>query len=164
MAKTSAQITHAPSPARDRYGLRNPLFDEETLKRADDVLAELSSSFSEWLDKEVANVQAARLAAQASGWSNELLDTLAGAAHDLKGVGSTYGYPITTDLSALLCRILECDEGKLCAQRDPDLICAHVDAIRAAVRQGVKSRSEPIGKALYEALEAKVEALNLPRL
>jgi hypothetical protein len=158
-----AKITQAPSPARERYGLRQPLFNEETLKRADEALQELAGSFAEWLDQEVAHLQQTRIAAQAAGWSWEALELVACAAHDLKGVGSTYGFPLVTDIAASLCRMVECDEGKAAAQTEPGLVCAHVDAVRAVVRQGVTSRAEPLGKALLEALEARVDALGLPR-
>jgi hypothetical protein len=164
MLKSNAQILHAPSPARERYGLKDPLFSEEALQRADDVLQEMSAELAEWLDMEVARLQEARLSAQDADWGPDGLEHLACVAHDVKGVGATYGYPLVTEIAASLCRVLECAEGRAATQRDAGLVCAHVDAVRAVVRQGVTSRTAPIGKALISALETRVAALGLPQM
>lgn len=141
--------------------LRRPLFDEATLVKADDTLTALGQSMAPWLEADLERLQATRLYAEAASWSFEALDALMGAAHDLKGMGGTYGFPIVTRLAASLCKLIETEAGKALAQKDPALVCAHVDALRAAVRDGVQDTQHPVGRALVSALEEHVERLGV---
>jgi chemotaxis protein histidine kinase CheA len=147
----------APRTAR----LGKPVFDDSALTRADDAMKAMSGAFGEWLDADMAKLQAARLDAEHAAWSNQALDTLFAAAHDVKGMGATYGYPLATQLAASLCRLIETDAGKAAARQLPALVCAHVDALRAIVRDGVKSSGDPMGRALLQALEQQVDALGV---
>ncbi len=141
--------------------LAQPIFDEEAIARADKTLEAMSGSFEQWLDADVRNLQAARTAAEGANWSVTSLASLFATAHDLKGMGATYGYPIVTQIAASLCRLIETDAGKQAAAAHPALVCAHVDAIRAALRDGMKSDEHPVGKALLQALDAQVAALGV---
>lgn len=141
--------------------LKPPIFDEGALARADEALREMSGSFGAWLDKEVARLQDARIAAVAANWSDEAQETLLFAAHDLKGLGATYEFPIVTQIAASLCRLLDTPEGKATVRASPALAAAHVDAVRATVRDGVKTDTHRVGAALLRALEEQVAALGV---
>jgi hypothetical protein len=60
-----------------------------------------------------------------------------------------------------LCRLIETSAGKALAQRDPSLARTHIDALRAAVRDGINSADHPVGKAVLHALETGVAALGV---
>jgi chemotaxis protein histidine kinase CheA len=137
------------------------LFDEAAVARAEQALRSLSSNFQGWLEDEVAKVQAARLAAADGAWSDETLEALLSAAHDVKGLGATYEYPIATRIAASLCRLLETPEGKRAARAAPRLVHAHVDAMRAAARDQIKTAEDPIGRELVRVLEQQVDALGV---
>jgi hypothetical protein len=101
------------------------------------------------------------LAAEEGSWSDAGLEVVFTAAHDVKGMGATYGYPLATQLAASLCRLIETDAGKAAARQTPALVTAHVDALRAVLRDGITSTAHPIGRALVTALEQRVEALGV---
>ncbi|NWG53765.1 MAG: Hpt domain-containing protein [Hydrogenophilaceae bacterium] len=140
---------------------RQPVFDDDDVARAEAALRALGASFQDWIADEVAKVHAAREDAQRAGWSHEGLTALYEAAHDAKGLGATYDYPFVTRLAASLCRLIETPEGKAAACAAPALIHAHVDAMRAAVRDRVRTDEPPAARALIEALEARVRALGV---
>ncbi|MES1156172.1 MAG: Hpt domain-containing protein [Alphaproteobacteria bacterium] len=148
--------------APPRLALKPPVFDEEAVARADQALQAMSGSFRQWLDQEVGRLQSARMIAAELGWTDEGLDPVLMAAHDLKGMGATYDYPLITQIAGSLCKLIDSEEGKAAARAAPALVCAHIDAIRAAARDGVKTDSHPVGQALLRALEAQVGALGLP--
>lgn len=141
--------------------LDKPVFDADAVARADETLKSMSGSFGEWLQADMEKLQAARLAAEADNWSLETLEGLFAAAHDLKGMGATYGYPLATQLAGSLCRLIATDAGKAAAQAQPALVTAHVDALRAAVRDGITSSADPIGRALVRALQNHVDSLGV---
>ena len=53
------------------------------------------------------------------------------------------------------------DAGKALAERDPTLARAHIDALRASVRDGIRSTDHPVGRAVLRALEARVAELGV---
>ena len=77
------------------------------------------------------------------------------SAHDLKGLGTTYQFPIITRLAASLCRLI--DEPARRAKAPLLIIDAHIDAIKAAVRANIRDDTHPVGKTLAEELEANVK-------
>lgn len=161
MSKPAAEMIHPRDTGLRTLDLKKPLFDEETLVRADHALQELSADMRTWLRADIQRLQAARLAAEQDGWSIPALDVLFSVAHDIKGVGATYGSPLSTKLAASLCRAIETDAGKAAARRDPSLVRAHVDALRAAVRERAQLTTQTIGFAVLRELEAHVEALGV---
>lgn len=144
-----------------RRVLQQPVFDTSALRRADDAMKAMGTSFEQWLDDDVRKLQIARVAAENADWSDGALEALFAAAHDLKGMGGAYGYPLATQLAASLCRLIETDAGKAASRGNPGLVLAHVDALRAAVRDRIATADHPVGKALINALEAEVEQLGV---
>lgn len=161
MAERSAQMIDPRSAGLRGLELKRPLFDADAIIRADNTLKAIGGSMIEWLDADIERLQQARLAADAAAWSRHSIDPIFNAAHDLKGMGATYGFPIVTQLAASLCRLVETDAGKTEAMRDPALTCAHIDALRAVVRDDVRDTKHVIGAALLRALEQKVESLGV---
>lgn len=141
--------------------LQRPVFDTSAVKRANDAMKAMGGSFEQWLDQDIRHLQIARLAAENAAWSDGALGALYAAAHDLKGMGGSYGYPLVTEIAASLCRLIETDAGKEAARASPALVKAHVDALRAAVRDRIASSDHPIGRALIMALETEVEHLGV---
>jgi len=159
MTKAKAQFIDPRTTGR--ISLHRPLFDHAATKRADEALSAMSGSFEQWLDDDVRRLQIARVAAQNSGWSTGALDALFGVAHDLKGMGGSYGFPLVTDIAASLCRLIETDAGKAAAAANAQLVSAHVDALRAAVRDRIATAEHPVGRALISALQTEVDHLGV---
>lgn len=141
--------------------LNKPIFDAHALARADETLKSMADEFVQWLDADIARLQSARQNAEAAQWTAASLGALMSVAHDLKGLGGTYGYPLVSDLAASLCRLIETDAGKAAARAQPGLVSAHVDALRAVVRDRIQTREHPIGSAIVNALDAQVAALGV---
>jgi len=159
--KPTAQMIDPREAGLRGLELKKPLFDEDAIARADNTLKAMSGSMEHWLEADVERLQAARMSAERADWTVRSLDTINIAAHDLKGMGATYGFPLATLLAASLCRLIETDAGKLLAQRDPTLVRAHVDALRAAVRDRIRDDKHPIGAALVQTLETQVARLGV---
>lgn len=161
MSGKNARLIDPRSAGLRNLDLPRPIFDEAALARADETLEALSGSMEQWLVADVDRLQQARADAASAHWDNASLEAMFSSAHDLKGMGGTYGFPIITQIAASLCRLIETDSGKAIAQRDPTLVCAHVDALRAAARDKIKDATHPVGRALLQALETHVERLGV---
>ena len=150
---TAAARTPRPRPGP---GEQVPAPPMEAVARAETALRQLADQFAGWLEEEVARLEAARTAADPADADHDGLQELHLRAHDLKGLGGVYGFPLVTRVAAGLCRLLH-DEA---ARRDapPALVDAHVAAVRALVRDGVRDPAHAGGVELCEALEGRVAA------
>ncbi len=126
----------------------------DAIARAEEALKAMSAQFGAWLQDEIVKLDQAQADVRDKGWTSETAEALYFRAHDLKGLGTTYEYPLVTRIAGSLCRLLDKGEARL----DAPLVVvdAHVDAIRAVVRDQVKTDENPTGRVLAESLEAKV--------
>jgi hypothetical protein len=131
-------------------------FDADAIERAEAALKALSVNFQEWMTSEVEKLEVARVHARLDGYSPATLEQLYNVAHDVKGLGATYQYPLATSVAAQLCRLLESSDGRSAARNAPALIDGHVDAIRAILRNDVRTEDDPTVLLLVAALKARV--------
>jgi chemotaxis protein histidine kinase CheA len=135
-----------------RFGALNP----DALAKAEAALKGLSASFGQWLENEVTKLEAARAAIAARGMSSETADQLYIHAHDLKGLGTTYGFPLITRVAGSLCKLM-CDR-EARPHIPVALLDAHLEAIRTIIRDDMRDPEHPAGVALAAGLELQVAA------
>jgi len=148
------QVIPVPNNLRLKVGGRFGAIDPSAIAKAEAALKSLSGNFSQWLSDEVVKLDAARQRVRAEGVSPETMEGLYLRAHDLKGLGTTYEFPLITRIGASLCRLID-DKDKRLTVAMP-LVDAHIDAIKAAVRDDIKTDDHPVGSALIQELERKV--------
>ncbi len=102
----NAAIIQPPNALRSRLGGRLPNIDPSAIAKAEAALKGLSAQFGEWLRDEVAKLDAAHTALKAEGPTQACADAVYSRAHDLKGLGTTYGFPLVTRIAGSLCRLL----------------------------------------------------------
>ena len=150
----SAQVIRPPNTLRLKVGGGFGGIDASAIAKAEEALKAMSAQFAGWLQDEIDKMEAARAAIRAEGWNAKTAEGLYFRAHDLKGLGGTYQYPLVTRLAGSLCRMMDDPAKRMAAPRA--LIDAHVDAIKAVVRDEIQTDDHPIGRALAESLEAGV--------
>lgn len=156
MSQSSAQVTRPPNTLRMKVGSGFGGIDANAIARAEEALKAMSSQFGQWLQDEIDKLDAAQTAIRTEGYTPATAEGLYFRGHDLKGLGSTYQYPLVTRLAASLCKLLDDPAKRMnCPVK---LLDAHIDAIRAVVRDGIQTDDHPTGKVLAEELEAQVRA------
>jgi chemotaxis protein histidine kinase CheA len=138
-------------------GGRLGAIDPAAIAKAEAALKSLAGNFTQWLADEISKLDAARQQVKAEGATSENMENLYLRAHDLKGLGTTYGYQLITRIAGSLCRMID-DRDKR-AQVPMELVDAHIDSIKAAVRDDIKSDDHPVGRLLVEELERRVKAV-----
>ena len=138
-------------------GGRLGAIDPAAIAKAEAALKSLASNFTQWLADEITKLEGARQQVRTVGANVETMENLYLRAHDLKGLGTTYGYQLITRIAGSLCRLIDDKEKR--AQAPLDLVDAHIDAIKAAVRDEIKSDEHPVGRILVEELERRVRAM-----
>lgn len=150
----SVQVIQSPNTLRLKVGGRLGGIDASAIAKAEAALKSLSGNFGEWLADEVAKLEKARERVRTEGVNADTTESLYMRAHDLKGLGATYEFPLVTRIAGSLCRLI--DDPATRQDAPMFLVDAHIDAIKAAVRDGIKTDTHPTGRMLAEALEAQV--------
>ena len=153
---SSAQVIQPPNTLRQKVGGGFGGIDASAIAKAEEALKAMADQFGQWLQDEIVKLDAAQAAIRERGYTAETAEELYFRAHDLKGLGATYQYPLVTRLAASMCKLIDDPVRRLEAPRL--LLDAHVDAIKAVVRDGIQTDDHPLGRVLAEELEAKVAA------
>jgi hypothetical protein len=152
--QNSGQMIQVPNTLRAKVGGRFGAIDPAAIAKAEAALKSLSGNFAQWLNDEVVKLEAARQRVKTEGVNAETMEFLYLRAHDLKGLGTTYEYPLITRIGASLCKLIDDKDKRLTAPMP--LIDGHIDAIKAAVRDEIKTDDHPVGRVLIQELERRV--------
>jgi len=152
----SAQVIRPTNTLRMKVGGGFGGIDANAIAKAEEALKAMSSQFGQWLQDEIVKLEQAQTAIREAGYTPETAEALYYRAHDLKGLGSTYQYPLVTRLAGSLCKLLDDQQKRMAAPLV--LLDAHIDAIRAVVRDQIQTDEHPTGRILAETLEARVSA------
>ncbi len=147
------QVIRPPNPLRAKVGGFGGI-DANAIAKAEAALKAMSAQFGQWLQDEIVKLDQAQADIRAKGYTPETAEALYFRAHDLKGLGATYQYPLVTRIAGSLCRLM--DDGEKRMQAPVAILDAHIDAIRAVVRDEIQTDEHPVGRELAETLEARV--------
>lgn len=151
--QNSSQVAPSSGPGTKAAGGLGAI-DAAAIAKAEAALKNLAGNFSQWLQDEIDKLEAARKDVEARQ-APETMQTLYLRAHDLKGLGTTYGYQLITRIAASLCELI--DEPAKRDRAPMTLVDAHIAAIKAAVRENMTDDRHPVGGALVQELERKVK-------
>ncbi len=139
-----------PNPLR-KVLLRVPESDlDDPVARAEKALAGLSGEFKNWMTIEADRLSSAHDMILRDGFTDDNLEELFRAAHDIKGDAATFGFPAAGVTAESLCRIIEHapDLDKV----PSNLIAHHINAIQAIVRERTKLDTTVMAPALSRQL------------
>ena len=159
--ENSGQLVQPGNALRLKLGGGGRLgaIDPAAIAKAEAALMSLASNFTQWLADEITKLESARANIKTNGMTVETMENLYLRAHDLKGLGTTYGYQLITRIAGSLCRMIDDKDKRINAPLE--LVDAHIDAIKAAVRDDIKSDEHPVGRILVQELERRVKEMGV---
>ncbi|MCE2510881.1 MAG: Hpt domain-containing protein [Alphaproteobacteria bacterium] len=128
--------------------------DAEILKRAEKAVEQLRKTYPEWVLSDVDRM--ASILEEAKTLSGEAqerrLEEIFSFAHNIKGQGTSFGYPLMTEIGESLCHFLRTpkkidDEGFR-------LIEHHILAMRTVIRNRICNASDPLAVKTVSELRA----------
>jgi chemotaxis protein histidine kinase CheA len=129
------------------------------LKRAEAAVADLAKDYPTWA---LADLAKARVALTAAGddpaQRAEQIGALFRVAHDLKGQGASFGFPLVTTIGQSLC-VLTRDRMREYGARHLDLVKSHLDAIDLVLTKGIRGDGGKVGAELAAKLDQRVKEL-----
>ena len=141
---SDSQVFDVPSPLRERIGPRDKEAEVQALARPRRLSPRWSANFGR-LDgrRPVKALHSSRRHAPFTAWMMSRSTSSSRPPLNLKGLGATYDFPLVSRLAASLCKLL--GDGDSALQGPLPLVDAHVSAIKATVREGARSGSDPTG-------------------
>ena len=118
-------------------------------------LETLIADYEKWSLETLAAMRAALAEARANpaggaGPLRRIFD----AAHDLKGQGTSFGYPLITRIGQSLCRLGHAQAAEPCAAERLRAVAAHVDVLVLILEKRIKGDGGPVGAQLAAKLES----------
>ncbi|ABI66134.1 MAG: hypothetical protein ACJA0K_001803 [Maricaulis maris] len=154
------EVISAPNMLQIKVGGPVSQGDLHMIQKAEEALKDLRSDFGQWLEEEVVKLETAAKIVRDEGLKGSEGEELFVRAHDLRGLGTTYEFPIITRLAKSLTKMIDMDEKR---QKAPtSLALAHVGAIRAALSQNIRDDNDPVAAALASELETQTTAFAEP--
>jgi hypothetical protein len=129
----------------------NPL--KETLARAEEATTALRANYTEWARIDVNNTQTLLDAAKkGADRQRDQLDLLYAAMHNIKGQGTSFGYPLVTRIGQSLCRLIA--PGRVLDEAGLKIAQAHLDSLKLVLDQKIAGKGGEVGDKLAARLES----------
>src|SRR5215472_566407 len=100
-------MIQTPNTLQAKVGGGRFSLDADAVARAEAALKSLSGQFAQWMQDELNKLEDARSDVRAKGMTSETSEVLYMRAHDLKGLGATYEFPLVTRIAASLCKLID---------------------------------------------------------
>ena len=128
--------------------------EQETARigAAEAEVAKLTAEFATWMGDYLSQARSA-LALAAADTGPGPRDALFGAAHNVKGLGGTFGYTLVTEIAESLCADLRARK-----QLDPaaaKLAKLHLDALEIVLKHNLTGDGGPMGAAVLVRLHGQ---------
>ncbi|MEX6723061.1 Hpt domain-containing protein [Parapedomonas caeni] len=126
--------------------------DTAALEAAQKIFEEMAEDYPDWVSNQIAQLyELHRRCVDTPEQRRGLFEQITAMAHDLKGQGGTFGYPLVTTFATSLNRFSTLRND--IRDSHVEIIKAHIDAMRAVIRDRIKGDGGAIGAALTRGLE-----------
>ncbi len=116
---------------------------------------ELSQQYVEWTSDTISNLLEQAAERGEIGYDADSIDAVYQQAHNIKGMGTSFNFPLMTDIGTSLCAyIKQVGAGPW----DYDLVLAHLKAFDVVMQHAISGDGGDKGKALISRLESRVAA------
>ena len=127
-----------------------PGIDPEILARAEQAVAALGGDF---VDQTKATLDGHRAQLEETGGlpQGDALHDIFSFAHDLRGQGGSFGYPLLSTIGGSLCAFMEARDFQL---KDGDMVVvrSHFDAAAAVLADEITGDGDAVSQALVSSL------------
>jgi len=132
---------------------------EAVLARAQAAVADLAKNFAEQAVVDLDTCDAfLKTAREQPALRADSIKEIYGIAHNLKGQGSSFGYPLITRIGQSLCLMTR--PARAFSDADLGIMQGHLDAIRLILAKEIKGEGGAVGDKLAARLETLVTQAN----
>jgi hypothetical protein len=147
--KTWHQVIERPNQLARKVpktGGRDP---ERAIKQAEEIVQKLEVEYIDKLGQDIERLESYGLKYRRTR-DEMTLEKLFKLIHNMRGQGSTFGYPLITDIGRSFCRYVR--DLPVGQEVTPELIDHHVNAMKIVYKRGIKGDGDEVAQAVVEAL------------
>lgn len=149
-----AEYIDPPHTIRNKVTGGGPM-TSQMLKKAEDVVEKHSQRYIGRAQQQVDElVETMRQAQNETGDRTKIFEKIFLQSHDIRGLGSTFGYFLVTDIAASLCNFVESVENY--DDSVIEVLSAHVDALRGMIGNDIRGDGGQIGREIIAGLAQAV--------
>lgn len=129
----------------------------DALEAAEKALNKMSEDYPDWVSGLIVKLQEQHgRCVDTPEKRHEFFEEINHIAHDMKGQGGTFGYPLITDFADSLYGFTIKKPGEI-SDNQIELVKSHVDSMRAVIRGRVSGDGGEIGAELSNSLEEAIQ-------
>lgn len=162
MAKVSVRFYRLKNKLREKTLGLAPMnddqisFDDDLMAKATAALEAMSEDYPDWVSTlidQLADVH--RRCVDTPEQRYQHFEQLHAIAHDMRGQGGTFGYPLISSFADGLYDFTRTSTST--SDKNVEVIKAHVDAMRVVIKERVSGNGGEIGQQLKSSLEAVIQ-------
>lgn len=164
MADSKLEIINPPNTLKSKVSVGGPgAVDPAALDRAEKVIADMSGSYLQWVQDDLAKISAA-YDKLASGKHDrkQALNEIFQISHDMKGQGGSFGYVLMTSVGNELCRIIEKMGTTGKTDLENEVIRIHIDALKLIIATKMVGDGGKVGEAMLSGIRKVGDKLTGP--
>lgn len=158
-SKVIVRFYRFPNRLRDKTAGLAPgkaNISQEAMEAAEAALNKMSEDYPDWVSGLLVKLQEQHgRCVDTPEKRHEFFEEINHIAHDMKGQGGTFGYPLITKFSDSLYGFTIKRPGEI-TDNQIELVKSHVDAMRAIIRGRVAGDGGEIGAKLSETLDEAI--------
>ena len=131
----------------------------EALEVADTAMAELAANYPQRAGEKVSELDRAFEALPASGDARDSIAALFDIAHEIRGEGGTFGFPLATAIADNLCKVLE--DKSQASEPLREAIHVHIGSLKLVLSEPIKGDGGERGAELMDGLQKVLSAQGL---
>ena len=131
------------------------VINSDMIKRAEKAVEELSSQYSGWAAEDIVKLRGILAEAENDAACHHArLKDIRRIAHDMRGQGSTFGFPLVTRIAGLLSNYLKMpDEGDTAI----NMARAHIDALDRVIKGKVTDEASAAAIKILDTLKSETD-------
>jgi CheY-like chemotaxis protein len=138
-------------------GAEIPKIDVEVLRKVEEKIQEMSGDYSNWVADEIKSISEALGKLREPGANlRQLIGRINRGAHEMRGQGGIFGYPLITEFSKSLF-LTTSKHYQTLSDNEFELLKAHIDAIKVVIAERVEGDGGETGRALLDGLQAAIK-------
>lgn len=157
------QFIQPPDTLRNKVSVNDGGVDLETLEQAEALIAGMQDSYLEWVEEDLRKLKEMEARFEQPGVDRkQVFEDIFGIAHDVKGQGGSFDYPLMTMIGNHLCRYIEKLEGEP-NSKNVEVVKVHISALRLVIAQRMSGDGGKMGDNLMRGLEAAIAKTTAPK-
>jgi len=150
----SSRVFTPPNLLRAKVGNKPGPDLNQIVAKAEAALTELKDDYEVWIRDDLQTLRDA-VASLRQEFDPKVLERIKTLGHEIKGQGSTYGYPLLTTAGNLLYSFIDRDADV--AAQHLDLIYAHVDFMTLILNQNIHDQGDANAQGVLSGLQSAAE-------